>query len=170
MMAATDGTIHDPRLADGDWLRAEYAVKGARHIAAELGCSHHRVYDALRAAGIPVRSNGIHVGRNKSMVPPEIVEEVVARYVSGSTAEQIAGEFDLAVTAVSELLEERGVKRSRSEAAALRHARQGPASGPRQSPAELVVEVVHRYAAGESDEVIAGLLQLAALGVYRLVH
>jgi uncharacterized protein (DUF433 family) len=169
--AANQGKAKDARRADPEWLRAAYAVKGARDIATELACSHHRVYAALRAAGIPVRSNGVHVGRNKSMVPPELVDEIVARYVGGATVEQIARDFDLAVRAVSQLLEERGVKRTRGEAALLAHgSRNAPASGRREWPEELVAEVVERYSAGESGEALAAALGLPASSVYGLLR
>jgi hypothetical protein len=103
-MAAAE-RARDRRLEDVDWLRAEYAVRGALDIARELGCSHHAVYAALRAASIPVRRNGTHVGQSRSAVPAHLVEPVVARYVSGSTAEQVAGDFDLTVKAVTQFVE-----------------------------------------------------------------
>jgi hypothetical protein len=45
-------------LNDPDWLRAEYAKKGGRRVAEDLGCPRDAVYAALRAAGVPLRSTG----------------------------------------------------------------------------------------------------------------
>lgn len=55
-MAAGQGKARNARLADADWLPAEYATKSAKQIApgataqAELRMPVHRVYAALQAA------------------------------------------------------------------------------------------------------------------------
>jgi hypothetical protein len=107
-----------------------------------------------------------------------VVQQVVARYVAGGAIERVAEELGLTMGVVRRLVEERtrvsaaddscgsGIKRSKTEAA-LAHAarsvpeRGGPPSGRREWPAEAgtgnsaAAEVLSRYAAGESGEVIA---------------
>ena len=158
-------------LADPAWQRAEYATKGAKRIAQELGCSHDRVYEALHAVGIPMRENG-HPQVLKE-IPPETAERIVSLYLAGWTAERVAAELGLQVKKVNSLLEERGVKRSRSDVASLANARRRkPAveKPPREWPPELQDEMLQRYAVGESGEVIAEAMGLVASSVYRVLR
>ena len=91
------------------WLRAEYARKGARRIAKELGCSHDRVYEALHAAGIEMRANGFYP-KPPRQIPPEVAEPAVSLYLDGSSVKAVAGELGLQVQHVSRLIEERGAQ------------------------------------------------------------
>ena len=108
-------------LADPDWLRAEYATKGGKQIAKELGCSHDRVYEALHAAGIPMRENGFYP-KPPEQITPEVSDRIVSLYLAGWSAKRIAVELGLPVKGVNRLVEERGVKRTRSEVASLANA------------------------------------------------
>jgi hypothetical protein len=155
-------------LADLAWLRAEYATKGAKEIAKELGCSRERVYEALNAAGIEMRTNGYYPKR-PGQIPPEVAERAVSLYLAGSSLEAVAAELRLKVEHVSRILDERGVKRSRSEAAALA-GRAPDSTPPGARPADLAAGVLDRYAAGESGVIIAGSLSLAPLSVYRVLE
>lgn len=62
-------TIKDPRLADAKWLRAQYAERTTKDIAAEFGCSPTTVCNRLRRVGIPLRDTA-----------PEPVVEVGGQY------------------------------------------------------------------------------------------
>ena len=135
-------------LEDHDWLRAEYATKSARQIAKELGCRHERVYGALHAAGVQMRENG-HDPKAQQ-ISPETAERVVSLYLAGSSAKRIADDLGLPVKDVTRLLEERGVKRTRSEVAALAQAERLKSEVmPRDEwLPEVRAEVLARYAAG----------------------
>ena len=92
-------------------------------------------------------------------------------YVAGSSAEQVADAVGLSVDQVGRLVEEVGVKRSRSDVARLAHAPAGePPAGPSEWPADVQAEVLERYAQGQSGEVIATMLELPASSVYRVLR
>lgn len=163
-------------LADPAWLRAEYATKAAGQIARELGCSRERVYAALHAAGIPMRQNRYYPNRSRR-VDAELADRIVARYVAGAGARQIAAELGVSAQRVRKIVAARGVKRTRREEAALRKAaprehaaRSGPAVTPSRWSPELEAVVLERYAAGESGEAIAAALGRSKRRVYRLLR
>jgi uncharacterized protein (DUF433 family) len=181
-MASSAAKMRDARLDDVDWLRAEYAAKSAKQIAMEYGFPRDAVYEALRAAGIPRRVNR-HGPPIVDRVGANVADQVVARYVAGGSIERVAEELGLTLGVVGGVLEDRtrvsaadgscasGIKRSRSEAAALAHGKKGgPQPNRREWPAELVAEVLARYGAGESGERIAAELGLPASSVYRLLR
>ena len=158
-------------LADPAWLRAEYATKAAGQIARELGCSRERVYEALHAAGIPMRQNRCYPNRSRR-VDAEFADRIVARYVAGPDPRDIAAEFGMPVKRVRRIVSARGVQRSRSEAAALAHAvrRERAARAPVQWSPELEASVLERYTTGASGEVVAAALGVSASRVYRLLR
>jgi DNA-binding CsgD family transcriptional regulator len=163
-------------LVDPAWLRAEYATKAAGQIARELGCSRERVYTALHAAGIPMRQNRYYPNRSRR-VDAELADRIVARYLAGAGARQIAAELGVSAQRVRKIVAARGVKRTRSEEAALRkaapreHAARGaPAAAPSRWSPELEAVVLERYAAGESGEAIAAALGRSKRRVYRLLR
>ena len=151
----TPGPLHPPTadpaadasatgaLADPAWLAAEYATKSAKQIARELGCSNDRVYAALRAAGFPMHGPG-------SYPPPmeitgETAERIVTLYLAGASAQDIAGELSVSAPRVLRFLEERGVKRTKSEVGSLAYAHR------RRGVAKTEV----RKGAGEAPQAVA---------------
>ena len=103
------------RLADPTWPAAEYATSS--EIAEELGCPRDAVYEALHAAGVKMWAGGY--GPAGQEIPPETTERVVSLYQAGRSAKNIAAELGLQVKRVNRLVDERGVKRTRSEVVAL---------------------------------------------------
>jgi hypothetical protein len=87
--------------------------------------------------------------------------------LAGQPGELIAFDLGLYIKQVDALLEERGVKRSRSAAAALAGAHRR--ATVTQPASEWSAEVLGRYAAGESGATIAESLGLAQSSVYRLL-
>ena len=173
----TPGPLHPPTadpaadasatgaLADSTWLAAEYATKSAKQIARELGCSNDRVYAALRTAGFPMHGPGRYPPPME--ITGETAERVVTLYLAGASAQDIAGELSVSAPRVLRFLEERGVKRTKSEVGSLAYAyrraaasrkpksEKEPAKPRRKWVPELEPEVLERYAAGESGEAIA---------------
>ena len=109
------------RLADPAWLAAEYAAKSAPQIAEELGCSPSQVFGALRRAGIARRRREEYasMARGWRTWPADVHERVVALYCAGWAAPAVAEELGVSVNGVYALLRERGVVRSKGEAAKL---------------------------------------------------
>lgn len=113
------------RLADADWLAAEYAAKNIPQIAAELGATVGQVIGALKRAGIPRR------GKREAMAltgaikwSPELEEQAVALYRGGMTIKAVAREIGLSRASVQALLAKRGLTRSPREARLLHLAQQ----------------------------------------------
>ena len=109
------------RLADRDWLAAEYASKSAPRIAEELGCTRGQVFGALKRAGIVRRRREEYasMARGWRTWPADVHERAVALYCAGWAAPAVAEELGVSVNGVYELLRERGVVRSKGEAAKL---------------------------------------------------
>ncbi len=128
------------------------------------------MYEALHAAGIPMRQNRYYPNP-ADQVNTEIADRIVARYLAGAGPQQIAAELSMPVKRVRRIIAARGVQRSRGEAAALAHAsRSGPAATSVQWSPELEASVLERYTTGESGEVVAAALGVSASRVYRLLR
>ena len=129
------------RLTDSDWLRAEYAAKGAHEIAQELGYARDAVYaSALRAAGIPRRVPREYesIARGVELWSAETADEVIERYVTGESAPMIAKALAVPRGRVYTLLRERGVLRSLSEAREIEEVRRRlAAKQERATPSNL---------------------------------
>lgn len=95
------------RLADVDWLAAEYATKNIPQIARELGVSNAYVRSALECADIPVRSlrEAALVGRGLKD-RSTIQARATALYLAGSSVKAIAAELGYAPHQISNLLRE----------------------------------------------------------------
>ena len=116
------------------------------------------------------------------VLPPDVAEQVLARYAEGEPPGAIAAVLGVALGRVYRCLKERGVLRNQSEAARVRHARakarrelegppvEAPKSEPRPLPAELAEKVVERYLAGDTGEAIAADLHIGHGRVYRLLR
>lgn len=163
-------------------------------IAAVLGVALGRVYRCLKERGAwRDRSEAAKVRharaklqkeregpaveapkREPRPLPAELADRVVERYLAGDTGETIAADLHIGHGRVYHLLRERGVIRTpaatlrmRVEAGAVRvDAR----SRSQRLPADMVVEVLERYVAGEGGATIARALGLKRKQVYDLLH
>lgn len=116
------------------------------------------------------------------VLPPDVTEQVLARYAEGEPPGAIAAVLGVALGRVYRCLKERGAWRDRSEAAKVRHARakarrelegppvEAPKSEPRPLLAELAEKVVERYVAGDTGEAIAADLHIGHGRVFRLLR
>jgi len=113
------------RLADRDWLATQYATKSAPEIAEDLGCTPSQVFGALRRAAIPRRRREEYARlvRGWRTWPADVQERAVEFYCAGQSAPAIAQELGVSVNGVYELLRERGVMRTKSEAQRLANER-----------------------------------------------
>ena len=113
------------RLADPAWLAAEYATKSAPEIAAELGCTASQVFGALKRAGIARRRREEYARlvRGWRTWPADVQERAVELYCAGWAAPAVAQELGVNLNAVYELLRDRELVRSGSEAQLLANAR-----------------------------------------------
>lgn len=95
------------RLADTDWLAAEYATKNIPQIARELGVSNAYVRSALECADIPVRSlrEAALVGRGLKD-RSTIQARATALYLAGSSVKAIAAELGYSSHQIRNLLRE----------------------------------------------------------------
>ncbi len=117
------------RLADADWLAAEYAAKNIPQIARELGATRGQVTGALKRAGIARRSSREAMalaGRVKWT--PALEDQAVALYRDGLTIVAVARAIGLSRASVQVLLAQRGLSRSPSAARRLSLARQRAAN------------------------------------------
>lgn len=62
----------ETKLQDRDWLEAQYATKGAREIAKELGTTQGKVLGALERHGIPKRARGQKPGEENQPRPRKV--------------------------------------------------------------------------------------------------
>lgn len=114
---------------NADDLVQEYLTgKSARQISKERGLDPHTVGDVLRKNNVKLRTRAEYTKLGKDRVfaerfPPELVESVVAAYVAGEGARDVAKRFGIDFGVVYKWLGERGVTRSGSEASVLRYSR-----------------------------------------------
>lgn len=102
------------RLADVDWLAAEYATKNIPQIARELGVSNAYVRSALECADIPVRSLRAAALVGRGLKDRDAIQErAAALYLAGSSVTAIAAELGYAPHQISNLLRELRVFGSR---------------------------------------------------------
>jgi len=106
------------RLADRDWLATQDATKSAPQIAEELGCTPGQVFGALKRAGVARRRREEYARlvRGWRTWPADVQERTVALYCAGQSALAIAAELGVSQNGVYELLRERELVRSKSEA------------------------------------------------------
>lgn len=113
------------RLADADWLAAEYTAKNVPQIARELGATRGQVTGALKRAGIRLRSKRAAMLLTRGSVwTPELEQKAAALYREGLTIQAVARELGCSRSSVQVLLAQRGLSRSPSAARLLSLARQ----------------------------------------------
>ena len=98
-----------------------------------------------------MRENGFYPKPSEQLTP-ELADRIVSLFLAGWTAECVVGELGLALKDVNRLVEERLVKRTRSEVASLANAeRLRSEARPRDEwTPEVQAEVLERYSTGQS--------------------
>lgn len=133
-----------------DAVQRYQAGEGQREIADALGVSQSAVMQWLRRAGVKARKPGEM--KAVRLVPPEVSDEIVRRYLAGESFNQIGKALNLSPLTVRKRCQSAGVKpRTLSDATRL-----GRGTTPEQA-----AEAVRRYLQGAPSGEIA-----ASIGVH----